>query len=454
MNAVCRRFFIVVALCASVCPALMSGTGYKLAIKPSGNTVILSWPNAANNYVLQSSLSLSAQGWAVVTNAASVSNGTNYVTFTNNSKTRFFRLYSSATGFYLNIVRAGTNTMTLSWPAAATNYVLQTSVKLAPASWATITVPSPTTVNGTNFLTYTNDSGTRFFRLYWNTNAAVSTFAGMALIPAGTFTMGNAIGDSDITDASPTSVTVSQFHMDTNLVSYSLWQTVYAWATSAGYTFVDSGSGQGANQPVQAVDWYDAVKWCNARSQQAGLTPVYYTDAGLTLAYTNGETDAVYANWSATGYRLPTEAEWEKAARGGLAGKRFPLGNTISESQANYTGDTEAYSYDLGPDGNNGLFEYNGLPFTSPVGYFAPNGYGLYDMAGNVCQWCWDWYGTPYAGGSDPHGPSSGGNRTLRGGNWVGEANFLRCADRNQGFGASAPNYNYFGTGFRTVRAH
>ena len=79
------------------------------------------------------------------------------------------------------------------------------------------------------------------------------------------------------------------------------------------------------------------VKWSNARSQQAGLTPVYYTDAGLTQVYTNGEMcTTVYVNWAANGYRLPTEAEWEKAARGGLSGQRFPWGNTISESQANY----------------------------------------------------------------------------------------------------------------------
>src|SRR5208282_6369213 len=126
-----------------------------------------------------------------------------------------------------------------------------------------------------------------------------------------------------------------------------------------------------------------------------------YTDTNFTQVYMNGDVDITNenVNWSANGFRLPTEAEWEKAARGGLSGLRFPWGNTISESQANYFADPASsggYSYDLGPDGYNALFDTGGYPYTSPVGYFAANGYGLYDMAGNVLEWSWDWYGTPY----------------------------------------------------------
>ena len=100
------------------------------------------------------------------------------------------------------------------------------------------------------------------------------------------------------------------------------------------------------------MDWYDVVNWGNARSQQAGLTPVYYRDAGFTQLYmTNGGSASVtYANWSVNGYRLPTEAEREKAGRGGLNGLRFPWGDTISLNEANYRSSFDSGpSYDLGP---------------------------------------------------------------------------------------------------------
>jgi formylglycine-generating enzyme required for sulfatase activity len=246
--------------------------------------------------------------------------------------------------------------------------------------------------------------------------------------------------------------------MDTNLVSYSQWQTVYAYATNQGYGFDNAGAGKAGNHPVYNVNWYDVVKWSNARSQQAGLTPVYYTDPGFTQVYTNGDTDAVYPNWSANGYRLPTEAEWEKAARGSFSGQRFPWGNTISWSQANYYGDPlsldskNGYAYDLAPavdydpafsGGDNGDY-----PYTSPVGSFAPNGYGLYDMAGNVFEWCWDWYGTPYGGGTDPRGPALGAWRVFRGGNWYYYAGNCRAASR---LSSSPTGSNYYEIGFRSV---
>ena len=337
----------------------------------------------------------------------------------------------------------------LFWPSNATTFVLQSSTNLASTNWVFATDALPATYGSNTAMTVTTALTARFLRLI---SLPATTPDGMALIPAGFFRMGNSIGDSDITDAKPTNVYVSAFYMDTNLLASNQWVTVYAYATNHGYGFNFPGVAKAANQPVQEVTWYDAVKLSNARSQQAGLTPVYYTDAGMTQVYTTGGNGTtVYANWMATGYRLPTEAEWEKAARGGLSGQRFPWGNTISETQANYNGDTNI-TYDLGPDGFNPIGDYPATsPGTSPVGSFAANGYGLYDMAGNVLEWCWDWYATPYGQPTtdNPTGPPSGSERVLRAGAWFFNATLARCAARSGNYSPfTAQNY----IGFRCVR--
>jgi sulfatase modifying factor 1 len=359
----------------------------------------------------------------------------------------------------LRITTAGGQSV-LSWPTNLGNYLLQNSTNLASKNWQTLSNPIPVTLGSNLAVTIANSSKAMFFRLYRDTNAP-SGIAGMVLIPAGEFTIGYTLDGEN--DALPTNVTVSAFYMESNLVTYSTWQPVYDWATNNGYGFVNAGEGKLASHPVQKLDWYDCVKWCNARSQQAGLAPVYYADAGFKQLYTNGESTQVFANWTNSGFRLPTEAEWEKAARGGVSGQRFPWGNTIDWSQANYFSywitDTNYFAYDLAPtNGFAPAFNDGVVPYTSPVGSFAANGYGLYDMAGNVQEWCWDWYddnltsvGSPYAGGTDPRGPASSpyALRVSRGGSWINKANLAPCAQRT----IHSPTLALNSFGLRCVRA-
>jgi formylglycine-generating enzyme required for sulfatase activity len=264
--------------------------------------------------------------------------------------------------------------------------------------------------------------------------ASTATPAEMVPIPAGSFQMGDAFNEGGSDERPVRTVIVSAFYIDRFEVTKGSWDEVATWASAHGYDIgPGSAEGTGPGHPATYVTWYEAVKWANARSEKEGLTPCYYTDSAQRAVYRTGSVDVSTdgVKWTANGYRLPTEAEWEKAARGEAVARRYPWGDTdeIDASRANY-------------DGNNGG--------TTPVGSFPANGYGLYDMAGNVWEWCWDWYDKDLPGGVDPRGPASGSNRVYRGGGWNYYAYYCRVAYR----GNDWPDSDYdFDLGFRLVRA-
>ena len=282
--------------------------------------------------------------------------------------------------------------------------------------------------------------------------------AGMALIPAGAFRMGDPYATSGWGNERPVhTVYVSAFFMDKYEVTSNLWNEVYTWAISNGYGFDNAGTASGSNHPIHTVNWYDCVKWCNARSQKEGLTPCYYTSSTMASVWTNGQTNINFncVNWGADGYRLPTEAEWEKAARGGLSGHHFPwpskggsYTNHIDGSKGNYLNSGDPYDNGTTPVGY-----YNGTQ--TPAGTDMANGYGLYDMAGNVFEWCWDWkqnawYFEPEASIADTRGPLTGWNgyRAARSAVWSYSSVRMRCSYRFEEYPYSAFNI----MGLRCVR--
>jgi formylglycine-generating enzyme required for sulfatase activity len=266
---------------------------------------------------------------------------------------------------------------------------------------------------------------------------------GFSLIPAGSFQMGDSV---DGIEVPVHTVQVSAFYMAKNLVTKEEWDAVLVWGLTHGYTDLSVGASKAANHPVQSITWYDMVKWCNARSEMEGLTACYTVSAAV---YRTGSSAPV-CNWSANGYRLPSEAEWEKAARGGLSGKRFPWGDTITQLQANYNSST-SFAYDVSTTrGYHPIWATAAYPYTSPVGSFTPNGYGLYDMTGNLLEWCWDWYDAYTAASqTDPRGAAPGFYRVLRGGSWLDNARYCRVADRAK----ADPFAVDFLFGFRVARS-
>ena len=278
------------------------------------------------------------------------------------------------------------------------------------------------------------------------------TPSGFVRIPAGTYARGDNLNETEswMERSRPVhEVYVSEFFLAKTPVTYREWEEVRAWAVSNGYSFDNLGqrgsdaafeglpsSPENDLHPVVRINWYDMVKWCNARSEMEGLDPVYYTGA-MTSVYRSGREDISneQVDWTANGYRLPTLAESEKAARGGLEGKRWPWGSEpIDGTRANYRDRSDT----------------NG---TTRVGIYPPNDYVLYDMAGNVWERCWDWfdanwYGEAGASAPDPRGPDSGIYRAARGGSWNFQPEYCRSAY----YGGSEPETRGNSWGFRVAR--
>src|SRR5262245_35021814 len=220
----------------------------------------------------------------------------------------------------------------------------------------------------------------------------------LVLIPAGRFQMGDAQGRQDEQPAH--NVYVSAFEMAVLPVTNADYACFLAATDHDAPRFWDDSRFNAPDQPVVGVTWFDAIAYSDWLSGETGET-----------------------------WRLPTEAEREKAMRGGVDGLSFPWGQ------------------DAGREGG-GRFSQDA---PCPVGLSEPNGYGLLDIAYNVHEWCWDWYGAAYYGASparDPKGPASGSRRTSRGGAWLHQTKVCRCAARS----SLDPTFRYNDYGFRVVR--
>jgi formylglycine-generating enzyme required for sulfatase activity len=234
---------------------------------------------------------------------------------------------------------------------------------------------------------------------------------GMILIPGGTFIM----GDKDEVDSPPHEVTVSAFYIDKYLVTQEQYEKLMGDNPSRW---------KGKTNPVEQMRWSDAVRFCNARSKAEGLEPSY-------------DLNTWKCNFDANGYRLPTEAEWEYACRAGTTTAYF-FGDDESK--------LKAYAW----------YEDNSGGKPHPVGQKPANPWGLYDMSGNVWQWCNDFYKVDYYQESlkeNPRGPESGETKVLRGGAWKFSAESCRSGYRyNENPGYSDVCFGYDIYGFRCVR--
>jgi formylglycine-generating enzyme required for sulfatase activity len=245
----------------------------------------------------------------------------------------------------------------------------------------------------------------------------------MIRIEGGSFQMGSPSGGD--TDERPVrTVTVSTFQMSKYPVTQKEWFDIMGTTIEQQRDIASSElplRGTGDNHPMYYISWHEAIEYCNRLSLREGLKPVYR----ISRSY-------VTFNRKANGYRLPTEAEWEFAAKSGN------MDSIVFEYSGSNRVDEVAW------------FSGNSNSNTKLVGTKAPNSLGLHDMSGNVWEWCWDWYGIyPNSTQRNPVGASSGSLRVIRGGSWANSAENQRSAYRSYHF----PSYRNGHVGFRVVRS-
>jgi formylglycine-generating enzyme required for sulfatase activity len=268
---------------------------------------------------------------------------------------------------------------------------------------------------------------------------AIPEISGMVLIQPGTFMMGSPANETGRDgDEVRHQVTLSSFYMGKYPVTQKEYQGVMGTNPSIAF--------KGNNLPVVVVSWYDALVFCNKLSMKDGLSPAYSINGSTDpAAWGTVPTDNGNAAWNAVsivtssnGYRLPTEAQWEYACRAGTT-TPFSTGNNITTNQANYNGKF--------PYNNNAKGKYRHKII--PVGSFKPNAWGLYDMHGNVTEWCWDLYDNYSSEAqTDPEGAVSSRFQVGRGGSWDNDGRDLRSARRGWYYPFNRGNSH----GFRLVR--
>ena len=269
--------------------------------------------------------------------------------------------------------------------------------------------------------------------------SSIGAPAGMVTILPGTFTMGSPASEPGRSpDETRHTVTLTRaFDLQRTEVTKAQWDEVRAEGPARGYTDLPVGrngfdGGAGGAHPVTDVSWLDVIKWLNLKSELEGLIPCYRVDGAVLRT----GTAVPECDFSANGYRLPTEAEWEYAARAGT-------------TTAFYNGPiTHLGTSPLDPNLDRiGWYGGNSGDNTHPVGLKAPNAWGLFDMVGNVLEWCWDWYDTYPGSATDPTGPASGARRVVRGSDWNSPAYACRIAFRRR-----YPDIRIVGVGFRAAR--